>query len=180
MSLFRSIFFRLKPRERILLIAFAAVLLLLWASVAIRDLRGELQRYLQARQVLAAQSAFLELGPAVEEQLQAALSSVDNSRTYSSSELVGRLDGLARSLNLTIDLDARETSAEDVYAIHRVRMRVRRGNLADLVRFNEALQQETPYIILTEFQFLADRRDPRQLDATFEIASIELNETIAP
>ncbi len=179
MDLLRQVFFGLKNRERVLVAILIAAIVLFWMFVVLRNLRTDLHAFTSSRNQLNVQSAILELGPEVQGQVREALSGLDSTRTYSPSQLVGRLDSIARTLDLRVDLSAPQTEEGDFYAAHNVRLRVDNGSLADLSRFNEALQAESPYIVITRFQFSADRRDPRQLDATFDIASLELKEDLA-
>lgn len=179
MDFFRHVFFGLKNRERLLVSLLIAALVLLWMVIVVRNLRENAGAFVTSRQQLNVQSDILELAPEVQTQVREALSGLDSSRTYSPSQLVGRLDSLARSMNLRVDLSAPRTEEGDLYAAHLVRLRIDNGDLTDLSGFNDALQAESPYIVITQFQFSADRRDPRQIDATFDIASFELKEELA-
>jgi hypothetical protein len=176
----RQVFFSLKSRERVLLSALFFACFLIAAVFVIRGLRGEVPAYLQARRTLDQQSRLLEAEPAVRARLNEALATVDGSRTYSATQLVAKLDSLRRQIGLTVDLSSATAEEAGIYTAYNVRLRVDNGNLEDLVRFNNAVLRENPYIVITQFQFSASRRDPRQIDATFDIASFELKKPSVP
>ncbi|MFP4281355.1 MAG: hypothetical protein ACLFR7_00155 [Opitutales bacterium] len=177
--LLRQLFFGLRNRERLLLFTLFAALLLLWATVLLRELRTGWTEYRDWRTIFAEQSETIERAPAVDAELAAALSTLDSGRTYSASQLVGKLDSVARDIGLSVDLDASVTEGAGIYTAHNVRLRINDGNLADIMRFNEAVQTEAPYIAITQFRLAANRRDPRLIDATFDIASFELQENLS-
>ena len=178
MNLFRQVFFSLKGRERILLTLLLGALLLVWFAWIIRTLRTEIPAYRSSRATLNRQSQILQEKPLVDAQLEQALATVDGARTYSASQLVAKLDSLRREIGLNVDLSSAVAEEAGIYTSYNVRLRVENGNLEDLIRFNEAVQKENPYIVITQFQFNANRRDPREIDATFDIASFELKQTL--
>lgn len=178
MNLIRQVFFSLKGRERLLLTLLFGALLLVWLAVVIRSLRAEVPDYLSSRRALKTQSRMLEEAPTVQAMLNEALATVDASRTYSATQIVAKLDSLCRELGLKVDISSAVAEEAGIYTAYNVRMRVENGNLEDLVRFNEAVQRENPYIVITQFQFSANRRDQREIDATFDIASFELKQTL--
>jgi len=178
MNLARQVFFSLKSRERVLLTLLIGALFLVWLALLVRAFRADIPAYLSSRRALASQSQMLERDPLVRAELEAALANVDAARTYTASQLVAKLDSLRREIGLTVDMSAATAEEAGIYTAYNVRLRVDSGNLEDLVRFNEAVQRENPYIVITQFQFTASRRDPREIDATFDIASFELKQTL--
>jgi hypothetical protein len=176
MNLLQQLFFSLKGRERLLLFAFFAALLLLWLSALLKSGREQWTEYSQWRGTYDAQEPTITSAPTVDEDLKAALSRLDSNRTHSATQLFGQLDNIARSFDLKFDVSQPVSRNSGIYTTHNVRVRVDDSNLEQLVRFNEAVQAETPYIAITEFKLSANRRDQSKIDATFDIASFELLE----
>lgn len=178
MNTLSQVFFSLKSRERILLSLLFTALILLWMALVVRSLIAEIPEYRNSRARLNDQSIILQEQPAVQAQLTEALANVDANRTYSASQLVAKLDSLRREIGLKVDLSSPVAEEAGIYTSYNVRLRVENGNLEDLVRFNQAVQKENPYIVITKFQFSPNRRDPREIDATFDIASFELQQSL--
>lgn len=179
MRVIRQLFLSLSLRERILAVAFLGVVVALWLLVMSRALRSDFSALHSTGVELELQDLQLSRTEQVRTELAAALQNLDSTRTYGANQLVGRIDELARELDLRYDLSTASTQDSDIFATHAVRLRVDSGNLSDLIRFNQSLQTETPYIVLNQFQISADQRDPRRLDASFEISSIQLKEGVA-
>lgn len=170
----RQLFFTLSLRERVLLVAFLATILLIWALFLLGGLRTNTAGLRQAGQRLEVQSLQLARADDVQLMLDSALANLDSGRTYSATQLVGKIDEVARELGVRYDLSTPNTQDSDIFATHVVRLRIDNGNLSDLIGFNDVIQQENPYIVLNQFQMAARQNDPRLIDASFEISSIEL------
>lgn len=179
MNLFRSLFLSLSLRERVLLIAFLATMAIIWALYLTRSLRSDLTALRSSALLLSDQEYLFSQRESIEVALAEALANLDSERTYSANQLEGRIDDLARSLEVrNHDLTPAITQDGDIYATHLVRLRIDNGNLSDLVAFNQAIQEESPYIVINQCQISANQRDPRLLDASFEISSIELKANV--
>lgn len=180
MTLLRSLFLTLSLRERVLLVLFLATIAVLWALYLTRSLQRDANNLRASAQQLADQEFLFSREDDIALRLAEALANLDSGRTYSASQLVGKIDVLARSLGAirSYDLSAPITQDGDIFATHLVRLRIDQGNIDALVAFNEAIQRETPYIVLNQCQISANQRDPRLLDASFEISSIELKANV--
>jgi hypothetical protein len=95
----------------------------------------------------------------------------DSSRTYDKDQLFARVEAMAERMNPT--LSTSRTQEGDIFNVHTVPVRFRDEPIASLIQFDNALQGE-PYISLETARIQADRKDPRKLDAVFEITSFEL------
>jgi len=179
MKLLRQIFNLLSVRERLLLAALSWSLLLLWAMFLLRNFRSEWNNFAFSKVQLTDQNKNLELLPLVEERLRRATATLDPSRTYSASDLSDQIEPLLREIGFNYDLSTPTTRASDIFSTHTIRLRVKNGDIAGLMKFNQEIQRESPYIVLTQFKISADKRDPRNLDATFQISSFELKEDIS-
>lgn len=179
MQFLRLLFLRWSLRERSLVTAVLVTCLLAWAIYLIRDLRSQVVAFQNSGRDLESQQEILGRSEAAQLRLKAALQDLDSSRTFSAQQLEGKIDDMAREIGFSrFDLSSASTIESDIFATHQLRLRIDRGNLGDIIRFNDALQKETPYIVLNQFLITANRRDPRQLDTNFEISSFELKDII--
>ncbi len=174
MNLIKALFNGLSLRERFLLLAFLWVGLLLWAGGLINHYQDERERFHRVGVDLERQAHWFEEKEHIDERLWSALERLDPARTYNSTQLSGRLDSIARETSLSFDISSPSTQESDIFSIHSVRIQVRRAKIDDLIAFDAAVKQEFPYLGLEGFQINAPSRDPRQLDAVFQIFSFEL------
>ena len=169
-------FKRMTVREKLLLLLFILVILVLWTG----SLLGRVSQWNQARQQaktdLATQRQWLGRADEFSKGLEQALERVDPSKTYSGSQLSGRIDSLLREAGLagSADIDPVRTREGEIFNDHNIRVRLSRISIADLIRFNKLLRQETPYINVQRVRLNANRRNPEELDARFEINSFDL------
>lgn len=173
----RALFNSMTPRERLLVTLFIWALALMWLGSVLDGLRTNSADLRTTGVSLQAQADTLSLADRAEAQLQQARAGLDSGRTFSAAQLVGQLDSLAREAGLTFDLSSPQTQETDIFSFHNVRMGIRRAQLSDLIAFDEKIRAHAPYIALARFQFIANTRDPRFLDATLEISSFELKES---
>ena len=163
-------------REKLLLLVFVAVMLLLWSGSLmgrLSTLRADLR---QAGTDLSTQEEWLSRADEYSQGLQQALERVDPSKTYSAAQLSGRVDAMLRQVNLAgaADIDPVRTRTGEIFNDHDLRVRLNRISIADLIEFNKLLGSETPYINLETVRLSANRRKPEELDARFEVNSFEL------
>lgn len=175
--MFQQLFNTLSIRERGLLTLFVWVVLIAWLVFVLRDLRKAKYDFDIAGLQLRTQEQVLEQADLAEQMLQQAREGVDPDRTFSAAKLVGRLDALAREAGLVVDISPPDSRETDIFSVHTVRLSIKRADIQDLMIFDYQIKQDAPYIQLNQFQVVANRRDPRQLDATFEITSFELKQT---
>lgn len=178
MNIVSKSFFGMKSRERLLLIAFVAAVLLWWLSSLLKAGNAQWTEYSSARAYFKAQDSAIGRAEGVEIQLKQALSRLDSNRTYSDTQLFGKLDNIARSFDLDFDVSQPTSENSGIYATHTIRVRIDDSNLQQLIRFNQGVQAEAPYIAISAFKLSANRRDPSKIDATFDIASFELLENL--
>ncbi|MEX0325242.1 MAG: hypothetical protein AB3N33_04050 [Puniceicoccaceae bacterium] len=173
----RQLFNALSLRERYLMALFVWALLLLWLLYLVEGFQKTWSTFTLNDQVL---DAFVTtIGQAEEAQLllTAARQGLDSNKTFSSAQLVGRLDSLARENEVTsFDISTPSTIESQLFSFHNVRLSIKRARINELIRFDQAVKAYTPYIALGDFQVTANKRDPRFLDASFELVSFELKE----
>ncbi len=167
---------RLSLREKLLFLLFVLVVLVIWTSSLFRRSSECLRSIRQAQSDLEIQRQWLERSDQYAEGLARALERVDPSKTYSAAQLSGRIDNLLRQVSLaaSADIDPVRSREGEIFNDHDIRVRLSRISIAQLIEFNSLLGKETPYINLQSVRLTANRRNPEELDARFEINSFEL------
>lgn len=173
----RNLFFSLSVRERLLLTVFVWALIMVWLLGLLDSFGNTLRDFRYNGQALERFEETLEQSEMVELLLEEARAGLDSSRTYSASQLVGRLDSLAREADLgSFDLNIPSTQETDLFSFHNVRLNINNTRIEELIAFDQRIKEDAPYISLARFELVASRRDPRYLDAVFELTSFELKE----
>ena len=172
----RSLFSAISLRERVLLAAFIWTLLLVWFVMLWGSLRSERVVYLIQKTRAEEFEHTLSQADDAERELQQARSGLDPNRTFSASQLSERLDSMARETGVSFTISSPDTQESDIFSYHSVRLAIRQAHIEKLIELDSKLKKESPYITLNTFQITAQRRDPRLLDATFELSSFELKQ----
>jgi hypothetical protein len=173
----RQIFNALSLRERYLLAAIIWVILLVWLLSLLDTFQQTWTSYSLNKQLTESFEATLEQSEEAELLLSAARQGLDSNKTFSSAQLVGRLDSLARENEVSsFDISTPSTQETELFSFNNVRLSIKRARISELIRFDQAVKAYSPYIALADFQLSANNRDPRFLDAVFELVSFELKE----
>lgn len=173
----RQVFNILSLRERYLLAAFIWALLLMWGVFLLQSLKLTWNSFRSNQTSLRQFEETLALADAAEQLLRNARQGLDSSKTFSAAQLVGRLDSLARENEVSsFDISTPSTIESQLFTFNNVRLSIKRARIAELIRFEQAVKAYSPYIALGNFQITSNKRDPRFLDATFELVSFELKE----
>lgn len=170
----KAFFMRRALREKVLLLAFAALALFLWAGRELGRSRTLWENWRNTRAELAAQQVWLQTGAAIDARAAAATQKLEPARTLNATRLVGELNALASSAGLTADISAQRTDRANQFAFHSVQVTFRRTELPALLKFYRELSKRSPYIGLEQFSLGADRANAGQLNASFRIGSPEL------
>lgn len=173
----RKLFNSLSLRERYLLAAIIWVLILVWLLGLIENFQRTWTTYSLNTQLIDSFEATLEQSEEAEALLRSARQGLDGNKTFSAAQLVGRLDSIARENEVSsFDISTPSTQETQLFSFHNVRLTIKRGRISELIRFDQAVKTHSPYIALSDFQLSANKRDPRFLDAVFELVSFELKE----
>ena len=133
--------------------------------------------YIMTKKDLTMQANMIGNKESIETRLQEELKRLDPKKTYTSSQLVGKLDSFAREAKLNFDTNSPSTKPGDIFNIHTVRIQVRRAEIGDLINFDKQVKKESPYLGLERVKITAVKSDPRYLNAQFVISSFELKES---
>jgi hypothetical protein len=170
-------FLRLTIREKSLFLLFMIVMLAIWLNAQLGQFTATQTLRQSIERDLAEQKLWLDRAESIQQSLAEALALVDPSRTYSASQLTGRIDNLARASRLTADIDPVATREGQIFNNHRVRVRLNRLTPEALLTFTQRLHSESPYITLDRLRLTPNRASVETLDAQFEISSFELKQT---
>jgi hypothetical protein len=170
-------FLRLTLREKSLFLLFVVVMLTIWLNAQLGQFQNTQSLRQSIERDLAEQQIWLKRAESIQLRLAESLALVDPSRTYSASQLTGRIDNLARASRLTADIDPVATRERQIFNNHRVRVRLNRLSPEALLSFTQRLHSESPYITLDRLRLTPNRASAETLDAQFEISSFELKQT---
>jgi hypothetical protein len=172
----RALYKRMSLREKLLSLLFVVVMLFLWSNNWFTRLSdGNTQRKLTGVE-LQTQQQWLDRSDLFTEQLAVALERVDPSKTFAAAKLSGHVDKLIRSIGLSADIDPVRTREGEIFNDHNLRVRLGLITIAQLIKINKLLQEETPYINIQSVRIQKNRRNPIQLDVRYEINSFDLKD----
>jgi hypothetical protein len=171
----KTFFLKRVLREKVLLLTFAALALLIWAGQLLGRSQKLWDDWRTTRSELAAQQIWLQNGAAIDAKAAATTKSLQPAQTLNATQLVGELNTLASAAGLNADISAQRTERTDQFAFHTVQVNLRRADLASLIKFYRELSKRAPYIGLEQFSLAVDRANPGQLNASFRISSAELS-----
>jgi len=174
----RQLYKRMSLREKLLSLCFILVILFLWANYW----RGRVSEWNALRNItsieLQTQQEWLDRSDFFDQGLAVALERVDPSKTYAAAQLSGRVDNLTRQIGLSgqADIDSVRTREGEIFNDHNLRVRLKSISIAQLIRLNNLLKQETPYINIQSVRIQKNQRNPEQLDVRYEINSFDLKD----
>jgi hypothetical protein len=161
-------------REKVLVLAFALLGALIWLSAASDSLGANRLAYRAAQGELATQQLWLDNRPAIEEEAAAAVRNLDPSKTKDATFLVAEIMAIAGRSGLAVNTEPPRTQASPQFSVHTVQVVARRAELSSLLRFYQELAAQAPYLGLEQISIQGDRSNPGQINATFQVASVEL------
>ena len=172
----KHLFQRMTVREKLLTLVFLLVVLFLWGGNLLNRASEWNSQRQQAQADLFTQQQWLDRSDDYASELARALERVDPKKTYDGQRLSGRIDTLLRqvSLSASADIDPVKTREGEIFNDHNIRVRLNRISIAQLIRLNKLLSQETHYINLQSVRINKNRRKPEELDPRYPINSFDL------
>ena len=162
-------------REKVLLLLFAALALMIWAGRAMSRGQALWDGVREVRADVASQRLWLKNAPAIAAKAAAATKSLYPARTLSATKLLGELSELAVQAGLKAEINGgQRTERTDQFAFHTVQLNFRRADLGSLLSFYQELSKRSPYIGIESFSIEADRANPGQINAGFRLVAAEL------
>lgn len=172
----RLFFSTISHRERLLLVLIIWVGFFLWALSLVKTFREHKNVFVRTGHELELQQVTLDERAILQERLQTLKNQFEADKTYSAPQMVARLDNIARATQVNVDISSPSTDRSETFMVHTARMQIKRAELKDLIQLDHLIRQETPYLGMERIQIIANTRDPRYLDATYEVVAFELLE----
>ena len=161
-------------REKILLLAFLLMALIIWGSSLLGRGQTMFVGWRSAQAELETQRVWLANRDAIDAKASAATQSLEPTKTLNATRLVGELNALSGAAGLTADINSQRTDRTSQFAFHTVQINFRKAELSSLLRFYSELSKRSPYIGLEQFSLAVDRANPNQLNVSFRAVSAEL------
>ena len=177
MKKIRQIFNLMSIRERLLLATIVWVAIFVWATSIAKDSKISVNRFKTTGFQMEEQDVWFSSKAGIDARLTAALRRLDTTKTYSGSELVGKIDTIARGPGINFDIGSPRTEDLETVKIHTIRINFRKVEIGDLISFDQKIRDESPYMGLTGVKVDANKADPRLLNARFTISSFELKDS---
>jgi len=167
-------FFSRVFREKLLVLALVLTGAIIWLSSASDHLKAKLGAFRRAEQTLATQQVWINAAPQIKQAAEAAVQNLDPAKTYNSTFLVSEILGIAGRSGLTVNTDPPRTQRSPQFSVHTAQVTTRRAELGSLIRFYQELASKAPYLGLEQIQIQGDRSNPGMVNATLQVASVEL------
>ncbi|MEX2382797.1 MAG: hypothetical protein WD490_10465 [Opitutales bacterium] len=161
-------------RERIFLLLFIAVGVLLWSLSYKGRLDAASSAYNTNAALLELQQVLLDNEPDIRARMEAGISNLHPDEILNRTRLVTEIENVARSHQLTPRIPTPTSEEGDVFNFHTATVDVQRATLGALIAFTEDVQARAPHMGINEIVLTADRNNPTLLDARFRISSVEL------
>jgi hypothetical protein len=174
MNLIKAWFLSRLLREKALVLALLVIGALIWMSAAGERLGSALRGFRGAQSTLATQQVWLDARPQIEEAAAAAVQNLDPAKTYDSTFLVAEIMAIAGRAGLAVNTEPPRTQRSPQFSVHTVQVTTRRAELGALLRFYQELASKAPYLGLEQISLQGDRGNPGMINATFQVASVEL------
>ncbi len=174
MSTLKAFFLSRLLREKLLLVAIAALVAVTVLSAFARRAGAFWRTQRAATVALADQQQWLQNRATIAAGARQAATSLDPTRTLDDTRLVGELNALARSQGLRFTNDTPQTVRSGQFAVHTVQFNLQKADWAALTRFYLELTKRSPYVGIEQFTLQADRASPAQLNASLRVSSVEI------
>ncbi|MCH6257518.1 hypothetical protein MLD52_13235 [Puniceicoccaceae bacterium K14] len=173
-AMIRNRFFHLTAREKVLLLLVVGVVLYFWFTNQWERHDRMFSRISLLNHEGSRQAEVISEGPSSIQEYERAISEVNFEELPSREEANGFIDSLIRKYgfqNFTLSDPASDYGAP--LSFHTFRLDVRKADFETLIDFTHELQSTLTYVTLLKTTIKAQASDPSQLNANFELRSIE-------
>jgi hypothetical protein len=170
----KRFFFTRSVREKTLLVAFVALVALVWLISAAGRTRARLTDWSSLRSSGAEQQLWLSNRADIEARAAKATAQLDAAKTLNGTRLVAEMSTLAAQAGLSAEVSGQRSERTTQFSFHSAQVNFRRAEMSALVKFYEALSARSPYVGLEQVSLAADRGAPGAINATFRVTAAEL------
>lgn len=163
--------------EKLLLTTFLAIAGAIWATSFVDRVSTWARHHQGARKELEFQAMLMDRASKVEEDARRAVSTLDPSRTFNASRLLGEVDAIARRVGVQqkFNQSDQRTAASSEFSVHSLQCTIRKIDYETLVRFYREILKRSPYIAVERpFTIQVDPADPSLVGAQFRVSSVEV------
>lgn len=170
----KRFFFTRTLREKTLLVAFAALVAIVWLVSSAGRTRARLSDWRSLRTSGEEQRLWLANRAEIEARAAKATAQLDPAKTLNGTRLVAEMSTLAAQAGLTAEVSGQHSEHTTQFTFHSAQVNFRRAEMGALVKFYEALSARSPYVGLEQVSLAADRAAPGSINATFRVVAAEL------
>lgn len=166
----------LKNRDKGAVLLFAWLLALFVLGLGLRTLGRTVDQLSSVSAQKKAQTFWFDNEASIHARFDALMARLDSGRTFDRDRLVGKVDALCRGLpGVSYDLETPRSQDADAFIEHSVRVGFKNIDLSTLIRFNDMLAGEAPYLGLESISIVPEKAGFDKLRAQCTVSSFELN-----
>lgn len=163
-------------REKYLVLALLLIGVAIWGNTVMKRARHIQQTYSATKHELEVQDRWLASKAQIEADAAAAIARLEPARTLDSTKLLAEANRMAAEAGITANLQVDDIKDEHSaqFALHSLRLTMKKVDYPSLVKFYVELQKRSPYIGLEQFSLQSEPSNPAQLTAIYRLTSVEV------
>lgn len=169
------ILLNISKRERLMLGALSLVCLLIWASILSSRWEASAEKLNKARKVVKQQAVWLDSEALFQAQLDQSIDRLDPEAMLDATALSAYIDSYAREHKLKHEMTTPAVKSGKLYSRAAMRVTLRNVTLEELIRLQIELNRKRPYIAVKTIALVANRTDPRRLNARLNLSSLTIH-----
>lgn len=171
----RAFFLGRLLREKLLLVVFALLGVLMWLSGYGKRFGVFWREQRSTTVALADQQRWLDNQKVLELAAQKAAGRLDAAKTLDGTRLLAAVGSLASEAGLRNTSSGTQTDQSNgQVSIHTLPYTINRADYESLKKFYVALSARSPYIGIEKFALNSDRANPAQLNLALTVTSVEI------
>lgn len=165
---------QLNQRERFLLTAILGIAVLWWGGGVLSAWVEALREASRIRTQDDQAQLDLAFDPEIRDRLGTALAQLETKRFLSANRFIEIVDRIARDADVLPNLGRVNTRENEGVRLHRLDLEIRSLKIAELIRLESLLREQSPYIQI-ESIFVNSRRNTAVLSAEFVLSAFEVD-----
>lgn len=174
MSALKAYFLSRLMREKVLLLGFITLIVVVWFSSFTERARVFQRKFSETGAELQQQRMWLDSSPRIEAVSRQAVARLDPAKTFDSIKLHAELDELAKDAGISMRADDPRNEPSNYFNVHSLRIRISKVDYASLVKFYTELQKRSPYIGIEQISVQSEPNNPALLTAQLRVSSVEV------